>query len=117
MVRLLYYWSEWADEAAARQWAESVIQEPVFAVAFLRRFVQYVKSQGMGSLVTRNTPRIDLQSMEKFVSLDLLDATLSDLSATDTEDQQAIKLFRKALGRRRKGLPDREPLSIDDDDE
>lgn len=117
MVRLLYHWTDWTDGTAARQWAESVAGQPSSAIAFLRRFVQFVRRQGMGSLVTRNIPRVELKSIEKFVSLDLLETTLADAQPSDSDDEQAIKLFRKALDRRRKGLPDQEPLSIDEDNE
>jgi predicted KAP-like P-loop ATPase len=116
MHRLLYYWLEWTDGTAARKWAESMVQEPGLAVAFLRRFVQFMKQQGMGSLVTRNIPRIDLKWVETFVSLDVLEAKLANAETSNSDDEQAIRLFRKALDRRRKGLPDRDVLSIDDEE-
>jgi predicted KAP-like P-loop ATPase len=117
MVRLLYYWFEWTGGTAVRTWAGTAIQRPASAVAFLRGFVQFVKRQGMGSLVTRNIPMVDLNSLEKFVSLDVLERALGDAMVSDSNDERAIKLFRKALNRRKNGLPDREPLALDEDAE
>jgi hypothetical protein len=117
MVPLIYYWSSWRSEDEARKWSENIIQTPAGAMSFLRSFVGMVKSQGVGSLVTKQIPRIDLKSVEKFVSLDLLDEKLPNADSAPEQEHQAIALFRKLLDRRRRGLPDREPLSRDDEED
>jgi len=116
MLSLLFYWLKWTDGTAVRKWAESTVQQPSSAIAFLRGFVQFMKRQGMGSLVTRNIPRIDLKSVEQFISLDVLEASLAEAQPATADDEQAVNLFRKVLARRRKGLPDLDVLSTDDDE-
>ncbi len=117
LVTLLYRWSKWTDGLAVREWAEKIASNPTTVIVFLRSFVQTTKQQGLGSVVTRQIPRLDLKSLEEFVPLEVVETTLSGIEPTTDSDEQAVKLFRKALERRRKGLPDRESLATDDDDD
>ena len=116
MVWLLYRWNEWrAGEATA--WATSIISDRVAALKFLYRSLQVVRRTGWGSVITDQVPTIRLKDLETFVPLEQLDAILSDPPPEDPKMLEAVQLFRNALHRRRRGLPDRDRLSLSDDDD
>jgi predicted KAP-like P-loop ATPase len=117
MLSLIYLWKEWTNGTAVREWAAQIIADPKGAVAFLAGFVQIVKRSGVGSVVTQQIPRIELKSIETFVSLEALDQALPDSNSVDDDVRPTIKMFRKAMERRRKGLPDRGPLSFRDEED
>ena len=117
MLVLLYRWFEWTDGTAVKKWAANVVSQPTSVVVFLRGFVQMSKRQGVGSLVTRQIPRLDLKPLEEFVPLDIVEAALAHADTPNNDDQQAVKLFRKAVTRRTNGLPDQGSLARDEEDE
>jgi predicted KAP-like P-loop ATPase len=117
MLALLFRWQEWTDGQAARDWANVTIKEATGAVALLRGFIQITKRSGMNSLVTQQIPKVHLKSVEAFLNLDALDEALPAAETQENGARQAIDLFRKALDRRRRGLPDQDGLSAPDDEE
>jgi predicted KAP-like P-loop ATPase len=115
MAYILYRWREWASPEEPRKWVESLIESKDGRLSFLTAFLQRSTSQGMGAYVVRIHWHIDLKGLEHFVSVDVLEKKIGQLSLAGLGDkgQKAVRAFQKALKRRQEGRSDDDWLHDD----
>jgi predicted KAP-like P-loop ATPase len=108
MAYILYRWREWASPEEPRKWVESLIESEDSLLSFLTAFLQRSTSQGMGDYVARIHWHINLEDLEHFVSADVLEKKIGQLSLAGLGDkeQRAVRAFQKALKRRQAGRSD-----------
>jgi predicted KAP-like P-loop ATPase len=108
LASLLAAWREWGDEAPVRAWVGELIGTDDGFLSFLRRFVQPVRTSGVGDHVATTKWRIILGTIEPYVTLDELRTRLSpiDASSLNDEDKRAVTALRQAIERRDRGIAD-----------
>ena len=108
LASLLGAWREWGDEAIVRAWVGDLIGTPSGFLLFLRRFVQPVRTSGVGDRVAMTNWRVFLGNIEPYVSVEELRTRLSsiDASSLDDEDKRAVRALQHAIERRDRGLAD-----------
>jgi predicted KAP-like P-loop ATPase len=108
MAYILYRWREWASLEEPRKWVEGLIESKEGLLCFLTAFLQRSTSQGMEDYVLRIHWRINLKSVEDFVSAEVLARKIEQLPLEDLidEQQKAVRAFQKALKRRQEGKSD-----------
>ncbi len=103
---LLYPWKEWSSSDEPKKWVTSLIESQEGLLAFLRPFVQPIRSQPTGSAVVRTIWRIRLSEIKPFVDADIVEAKAKELEAESLNecDQRSLHALEQALERRRRGI-------------
>jgi len=108
MLNILYRWREWASLEKPRQWVAGLIGSNGGALAFLTACLHRSTSHGIRDYVSQEHWRINLKSVEDFVSVEPLEKKVAELSPDNLTDKEkkAVEAFLKAVKRRRDGKPD-----------
>lgn len=108
MLSILYRWREWSSPEKSREWVEGLIESRTGVLSFLTTFLQRSTSHGMGDYVTEEHWRIKLTNVEDFVSIDVLENKLEELSLDNLSDKEmkAVKAFQKAVKQRQESKSD-----------
>ncbi|MBI4322937.1 MAG: hypothetical protein HY596_01530 [Candidatus Omnitrophica bacterium] len=122
MAFILYRWREWASKEEPTGWVTNLVESKQGLLSFLAAFLQRSTSQSIGDYVARVNWRIKLKDLEDFISLDVLEKKVEQLT-TETpaknlgeREQRAVETFQKALKRRREGKPDDDWPTREDED-
>lgn len=105
---LLYRWREWGSSEEARLFITSNLSRGNNVVLFLKAFAATGLSSGLGDYIGRQHTYVNLEDVERFASVELINAALQNLNPVQIsqEERDAILLFRKAEERRAQGKPD-----------
>lgn len=120
MAYILHRWHDWAGPDEPKAWVLEQIKSDEGLLTLLNAFVTPVVSHGLGDYVSRTTFKLNLQEIERFVALEVLENRAAGLSpeAFSGEAQRAVTALHRALKKRRDGKPsDARRVSEDDDDE
>ncbi len=114
---LLWRWSEWAGEEAPGAWVQAQIKSDPGLLAVLVAFTSKVSSHGAGDYVAKQRWQASLQSLEYFVSLDIIEKRLTEVSreGLSAEQERAVQAFEQAFRRKKDGKPN-DGWPLDDDD-
>lgn len=117
MLSILYRWREWGAPDELRRWVERLIESQKGVLSFLTACLQRSTSHGMGDYVSQEHWRINLQYIEDFVSIDVLEKQVPALSLDSLSEKEtkAVKAFQKAIKRQQEGKSDDD--CRDDEDE
>lgn len=116
---ILYRWREWGTPEKPKQWAQKLIESTDGVIAFLTACLSRSTSQGIGDYVSEEHWRINLKTVEEFVSVDALEKIVArvSLDAQPEKAQKAIKAFQRAIKRRREGKPDDDHWDHDEEED
>jgi len=116
---MLYCWREWGTPEKPKQWAQNLMKSTEGAIAFLTACLSRSTSQGIGDYVSEEHWRINLETVEQFVSVDALEKIVAGMSldAHSEKAQQALKAFQRAIKRRREGKPDNDHWDHDEEED
>jgi predicted KAP-like P-loop ATPase len=108
MLHILYRWREWASPEKPLQWVERLIASIDGVLSFLTACLHRSTSHGMEDYVSQEHWRINLKTIEDFVSVDALERKVAELSCENLSDNQkkAVEAFQKAIKRRQEGRSD-----------
>jgi predicted KAP-like P-loop ATPase len=108
MAYILYQWRGWTSPEEPRNWVTTLVESQDGLLSFLTAVLQRSMSHGVGDYVSREHWKINLQNLEDFVSVDVIEQKVNNLALETLGDkeQKAVQAFRKALRRRREGRPD-----------
>jgi predicted KAP-like P-loop ATPase len=108
MLFILHAWRSWGGPDKPREWAEKLIGSKDGAISFLTACVSRTTSQGMSDYVSKVNWRINLKTIEEFVSVEALEKTVSEISldVLPGKSQNAVKAFLKAINHHPKGESD-----------
>ncbi|PHR29300.1 MAG: NTPase, partial [Desulfotalea sp.] len=106
LVSFLYDWKRWGDEVEIIDWLKDQTDNAEGCVNFLKGFVHKSPSQTIGSHVIKITNSINLESIEKYLSVADIIYIIKSATKTeyDSKGQDAIDAFNDALDRREKGI-------------
>lgn len=107
---LLIPWSEWGGPDEPKNWVNELIKTEEGLLDFLVGNLTHVKSYGQGDNAPKILWRISLKFMEQFAPLEELEKQVNQIAQDNLNDMQrrAIRVFKKALDRRKNGEPDNE---------
>lgn len=106
MLPILYRWREWDSPKKPREWVQDLVQSrECGALVFLTACLHRSTSQGIGDYVSREHWRINLKTVEDFVSVDTLEEKVARLSLENLNEKEtkSVKAFRHAIKRRMEG--------------
>ncbi|MFQ5663793.1 MAG: P-loop NTPase fold protein [Terriglobia bacterium] len=105
MGYILYRWREWASPEEPNAWVEKLVQSREGLLSFLTAFVYRSTSHGLHDYVVRTRWRINLKSLEVFVSINTIEKKVTQLQIENLgeKEQRAVHALQKALKRRREG--------------
>ena len=108
MAAILYRWREWSSPDKPRKWVERLIELREGVLSFLTACLQRSTSQGIGDYTAQEQWRINLTSVEDFVSIEAIEKKVAELPLGDLsgKEKKAVEAFQKALKRRREGKSD-----------
>ena len=108
----MYQWQKWSSGEEPKKWVTSLIESKEGLLAFLRAFVQPVRSHSIGSAVVRTIWRIRLSDIEPFVAADIVEAKAKGLEAGSLSEsaQRSLHALELALEDRRRGIAEFEKL-------
>ncbi len=115
LVSLLFRWRDWAGVDAPSAFCKGMISSPKDTLRFMQSFVMNITTHGMSDRIPQSHPLIRTKELEVFVSPEELEGTLNTLrrDALSAEERGALDVFAKAMERRRKGVSDDSPMSLD----
>lgn len=111
---LLFRWREWdPDQKSLEEFIEHVTSNPETALDFLVSFMRPIESHTFGDYVPRSKQKIRLKEVGEFIDSQKLDSVLAHVTehvaVTKSERHgMALRVFRAALERRNKDLPEDE---------
>ena len=108
MLSIIYCWCEWCSPNKPREWVERLIQSREGVLSFLAAYLHRSTSQGMEDYVPQEHWRINLKTIEDFVTVDTLAKKVAELSLKNLSEKErkVVKAFEKAIKRRREGKSD-----------
>ncbi len=117
MLNILYHWRDWGTPEKPCQWVKGLIDSKDGVLSFLTACLHRSTSQGMGDYVSKEHWRINLKTIEDFVSVDILEEKVAALSCENLSDDQkkAVKAFQKAIKRRQEERSDDDWRNDDDE--
>jgi len=112
---LLSMWREWASPEEVRAWVQSLIETRAGLFAFLQSCLGQSISQSIGSYAARTRWRMDLDAVESFVSIDVVERKLEGIPVKELDEKQKVaeEAFRRAIKRKREGKTSRSMLDED----
>ena len=112
---LLGLWRTWGKSEDVTSYVEVLSKTAVGTLQLLRSLVLRSLRHGMGDYVGTERYYMRRKDIETLISMDVLDAKVSELSADSLsdEDQRAVKAFQKAMERRESGKSDDDPFAVD----
>ena len=118
MAYILYRWREWASAEEPRKWVEGLIESEEGILSFLTAFLQRSTSHGEEDYVSQIHWYVNLENVEHFISVNVLEKKVEQLSLAGLGDpeQRAIGAFRRALKRKQEGRADENWLHDEGDD-
>jgi predicted KAP-like P-loop ATPase len=118
LAELLFAWLELDDPADVRAWAAKLASTPSGATKIVNALTTRVRAQGLGDASARTLFETKLDTVEKFLPAEDLEAQISEVSLDELpeEERKSLVAFRRALKARREGRP-ADRLWREDDDE
>ena len=103
---ILYQWKEWSSSEEPKKWVTSLLETKEGLLAFLRAFVQPMRSHPTGSAVVRTAWHIRLSEIEPFVAIDIVETKVKalEVGSLSEYDQRSLHALELALERRRRGI-------------
>jgi predicted KAP-like P-loop ATPase len=95
LASILYRWRDWGTEAEVKEWVEHVAQTDDGFITLLQAFVNTIRSQTLGDMVTRSRLRLDLKQLEPFIAADEVVERVRTLAGQNLplEQQQTVDQF------------------------
>jgi predicted KAP-like P-loop ATPase len=115
LAELLGSWQAWSSSGEPREWARALIETPKGLLSFLFMCMRETRSQTLGSYTVRSKWRIDLQSVERFVPVEVVESEVASLSKRDLseKEKEAVEAFHEAVKRKKEGKTGFSPLDDD----
>jgi hypothetical protein len=103
---LLIEWVSYGNSDSAEAWVKRFISTSDNAIAFLRGFLVQSTSQGLEDRVAKIHWSITLTAIEKFVTLEEVEAAVSTIDAgrLSADDGRALLAFMESVKKRRDGV-------------
>jgi len=94
----IYRWKRWGDDKKVSSWLVEQIKNPEYCLILLKSFVQKGSSQAWGDHVSSKTAKINLENIEEFFPVCLMEDSLKHLKRVnlDVSEQEAIDALKKA---------------------
>ncbi|PKG39144.1 KAP family P-loop NTPase fold protein [Psychromonas sp. Urea-02u-13] len=98
----IYRWKRWGNDEKVSSWLIDQIKDPEYGLLLLKSFVQKGSSWTSGSRVSRKTAEINLENIEQFFPINLIEDSLKHLNREnlDSSEQEAIEAFTDAIAQR-----------------
>ncbi len=108
LVIILYRWKKWGAAENSQQWVETLSESIPGLLKFLSACLHRSTSHGWGDFVSQEHWRINLETIEAFVSTTTLEQKLTQVSveSLSKKEKEALEAFKKAVKRRNEGEPD-----------
>ena len=108
LVIILYRWKKWGTAENSQQWVETLIESNPGLLLFLSACLHRSTSHMQGDFVSQEHWRINLETVEAFVSATTLEQKLIQVSVENlsVKEKEAVEAFKKAIKRRQEGQPD-----------
>ena len=105
MAYIIYCWRKWANPEEPKKWVENLVETQNGVLFLLSAFLQQSTSQRLGDYFPKIHWRINLSSLENFISIGVLEQKVKeiDLKGIGEKEQKALKAFQNALKRRQEG--------------
>jgi predicted KAP-like P-loop ATPase len=108
---VLYFWSELGSKEETQKFISLAIKTDDGLLIFLRGMTQNVKSFTSGDYVSTQGIKIKLDEIDKFASIDLIEARVNSLEieTLSSQDKEIMDVFNETLKKRKQG--NNRPLS------
>jgi predicted KAP-like P-loop ATPase len=112
LAELLGSWQAWSSSDEPREWVRNLIDTPTGLLSFLLMFMRETRSQSLGSYTVRSKWRIDLESVQRFVPVELVESKIAALRKEGLSEKQkeAIEAFADAMKRKQQGKTGFSPM-------
>lgn len=112
LAELLGSWQAWSSSGEPREWVRTLIDTPKGLLAFLLMCMRETRSHTVGSYTVHSKWRIDLQSVERFVPVEVVESKVASLSKKDLSEKEkrAVEAFHEAVKRKKQGKTDFSPM-------
>lgn len=102
LLYILYRWREWSSPNKPREWVKNLVESHDGVLSFLTACLHRSSSQGMGDYISQEHWRINIETVEDFISFDTLEEKAAGISCNSLNDKQkkAFEAFQKASKRR-----------------
>ena len=112
LAELLGSWQKWTSSEEPREWVRSLIDTPKGLLLFLLMCMRETRSQSLGSYTVRSKWQMDLQSVERFVPVDVVEIKVARLSTQDlsVKEKETVEAFHEAIKRKKEGKTSFSPI-------
>lgn len=96
--QFLYHWEQWGDCSEVKEWLQEQIKSKDACIILLRTFISISTSQTLGDYTATINKRLNLDFLEKFISLEDISNSLENSRATnfDESSKEVRSLFKQA---------------------